>query len=158
MQPEDGSDKNGLICGFVFCGDAPGATTDLEAALAWLAGNEDGCVWLHFNLADAAAEGWIREHLPIVPDSLEALHEGSRSTRIEAASDTLVAVINDVAFEFAFDPSEIETLWVQVGPRVALSAPAAAAALDRQAGSGRQGWPPLRFFGAFSEPSVARPG
>jgi zinc transporter len=40
----------------------------------------------------------------------------------ERASDTLVAVVNDVAFEFAFDPSEIATLWVHVGPRLVVSA------------------------------------
>jgi zinc transporter len=122
MQPQYGSDKNGLICGYLFAGAAPGAPIDLANALLWLAGEQPGFVWLHFNLADAAAEGWIRENLAVVPEFFEALHEGSRSTRIEDASDTLVAVINDVAFEFAFDPSEIETLWVHVGPRIALSA------------------------------------
>ena len=29
-----------------------------------------------------------------------------------------MAVVNDVAFEFSFDPSQIETLWVNVGPRM----------------------------------------
>jgi zinc transporter len=122
MQPQYGSDKNGLICGYLFAGEGPGAPIDLAHALQWLAGGQSGFVWLHFNLADAAAEGWIRENLAVVPEFFEALHEGSRSTRIEDASDTLVAVINDVAFEFAFDPSEIETLWLHVGPRIALSA------------------------------------
>jgi zinc transporter len=122
MQPQYGSDKNGLICGYLFAGPDPGAPLDLGHALQWLAGGQPGFVWLHFNLADAAAEGWIRENLAVVPEFFEALHEGSRSTRIEDASDTLVAVINDVAFEFAFDPSEIETLWLHVGPRIALSA------------------------------------
>jgi zinc transporter len=129
VPPQYGSDKNGLICGFLFSGDAPGVPVSLEAGLAWLASPAaaptapgGAFVWLHFNLADAAAEGWIREHLAVVPEFFEALHEGSRSTRIEDASDTLVAVVNDVAFEFAFDPSEIETLWVNVGPRIAVSA------------------------------------
>jgi zinc transporter len=58
----------------------------------------------------------------VVPEFFEALHEGSRSTRIEDARDTLVAVVNDVAFEFSFDPSQIETLWVNVGPRMAITA------------------------------------
>jgi len=91
--------------------------------LAWLkAAPEPGFVWLHFNLADAAAEAWIRQNLDVVPEFYEALHQGSRSTRIEDANDTLVAIVNDVAFEFAFDPSEIETLWLHVGPRMAVSA------------------------------------
>jgi zinc transporter len=99
----------------------------LDEALAWLHGaaaelGESGFVWLHFNLSDAAAESWIAAHLDVAPEFFEALHEGSRSTRIEDARDALIAVVNDVAFEFAFDPSEIETLWVHVGPRMAISA------------------------------------
>jgi len=31
-------------------------------------------------------------------------------------------VVNDVAYEFAFDPSEIATLWVHAGPRLAITA------------------------------------
>jgi len=120
--PLDGSDKNGFICGYLFAGQAPGVPIDLAAALAWLSGSQAGFVWLHFKLADAAAEGWIRQNLTVVPEFFEALHEGSRSARIEFASDTLAAVVNDVAFEFAFDPSEIETRWVHVGPRIAPSA------------------------------------
>ena len=81
-----------------------------------------GFAWLHFNLAHAGAEAWMRQHLPVVPEFFEALREGSRSTRIEDAHDHLVAVVNDVAFEFAFDPSEIESLWVDVGPRLAVTA------------------------------------
>ena len=57
-----------------------------------------------------------------VPAFFDALREGSRSTRIEDANDTLVAVVNDVAYEFAFDPADIETLSVSVDKRLALSA------------------------------------
>jgi zinc transporter len=125
MELRYGSDENGLICGYLFAAGAPGVAVDLARAQEWLRGPGPegvGFVWLHFNLADAAAETWIRAHLGVVPEFFEALREGSRSTRIEDAHDTLVAVINDVAFEFAFDPSEIETLWVNVGPRMAISA------------------------------------
>jgi zinc transporter len=124
LQPY-GSDKNGLVCGYLFVPGAAGVTTDLPGALEWLrtsAAEDAGFVWLHFNLADAAAETWIRHNLDVAPEFFEALHQGSRSTRIEDSSDTLVAVINDVAFEFSFDPTEIETLWVNVGPRTAVSA------------------------------------
>jgi zinc transporter len=124
MDVQYGSDKNGLICGFVFSGGEPGVAIGLDAALAWLQHEPPaaGFVWLHFNLSDAAAEGWIAQHLGVVPEFFEALREGSRSTRIEDAHDTLIAVINDVAYEFAFDPSEIKTLWLNVGPRLAVSA------------------------------------
>jgi zinc transporter len=126
MDIKYGSDKNGLICGYLFAPGVPGKQVGLDEAAAWLRpddeGERPGFVWLHFNLTDAAAERWMEGNLAVVPEFFEALREGSRSTRIEDASDTLVAVVNDVAFEFSFDPSEIETLWVNVGPRMAVSA------------------------------------
>lgn len=126
LQVPYGSDANGLICGYRFEPDQPGTRVDLDSALAWLhdpqAVARGGFVWLHFNLSDAASQSWIREHLQVVPEFFEALHQGSRSTRIEQASDTLVAVVNDVAFEFAFDPSEIASLWLDVSPHVVVSA------------------------------------
>lgn len=126
MQYTYGSDKNGLICGYVFTPGLAGQAVGLDQALSWVNRAVDderaGFVWLHFNLTDATAETWITQNLNVVPEFFEALREGSRSTRIEDANDTLVAVVNDVAFEFAFDPSEIATLWVMVGPRLVLSA------------------------------------
>ncbi|MDR7378810.1 zinc transporter [Rhodoferax ferrireducens] len=121
-----GSDKNGLLCGYRFENGAPGQPIDLAEATAWLRNGEAKAagdfVWLHFNLSDAAAEACIRKQLDVVPEFFEALHEGSRSTRIEDAHDTLIAVVNDVAYEFAFDPAEIASLWLNVGPHMAISA------------------------------------
>jgi zinc transporter len=122
-----GSDPNGLICGYLFRGGAAGEPIGLEGARAWLREMEGtdatgDFVWLHFDLTDAGAERWLAEQPEIATAFFDALHEGSRSTRIEDAHDTLVAVVNDVAFEFAFDPSEIATLWVNVGARIAVTA------------------------------------
>jgi zinc transporter len=72
--------------------------------------------------ADAAAEHWMRTRLQLVPEFFEALKEGSRSTRIEDAADQLISVINDVAYEFSFDPSEFASLWLTVNQRLAISA------------------------------------
>jgi zinc transporter len=52
----------------------------------------------------------------------DALHEGSRSTRIEYAHDALIAVVNDVLYEFDFEPSQIATLWMYVDERTLVSA------------------------------------
>lgn len=122
-----GSDRNGLICGYLF---EPGAGASrpisLEEAVVWLGqvseAQNAGFLWLHFNLADASAQPWMRTHLSLAPEFFEALTEGSRSTRIEDASDQLIAVINDVAYEFSFDPSDIASLWMTVNPRLAISA------------------------------------
>jgi zinc transporter len=34
----------------------------------------------------------------------------------------LVAVVNDVAYDFAFEPGDISTMWLTVGPRLVISA------------------------------------
>jgi zinc transporter len=121
-----GSDRHGLICGYLFLPDQAGRPITLDEALASLAdadaGRQPCFIWLHFNLADASAESWMRQHLPLAPEFFEALREGSRTTRIEDAADHLVAVVNDVAFEFSFEPSEIASLWMTVNERLAVSA------------------------------------
>ncbi len=81
-----------------------------------------GFVWLHFNLAHAAAQKWMREHLSLSDQFYESLRDGSRSTRVELDDDTLVAVVNDVHYDFAFEPSDISTLWPSVGQRLVVSA------------------------------------
>ena len=121
-----GSDRHGLICGFVFAAGSTGRAVSLDEARAWLARPDSDAasafVWLHFNLADASAERWMRSELALAPAFFDALHAGSRSIRIEDAADHLIAVVNDVAYEFSFEPSEIATLWMAVGPRLAVSA------------------------------------
>lgn len=120
---EYGADRSGLVFGFRF--DARGkphplTTQDVLGAIA--DGAQDGFLWLHFSLAHASAERWIAEHLPVPQAFREALHDASRSTRIELDDDTLVAVMNDVSYDFQFEPSDISTLWLSVGPRLVVSA------------------------------------
>lgn len=128
MLPTDaayGSDRSGLISGFLFHPGAPGQAMDTVQAGHWLAGREaanGAFAWLHFNLANAATERWLREHLGDVEAFFDALHEGSRSTRIEYAHDALIAVVNDVLYEFDFEPSQIATLWMCVDERTLVSA------------------------------------
>jgi zinc transporter len=126
VQPSYGSDRNGLVFGYLFENGGAGVPVQLPEAVAWLNNGqrkESGdFLWLHFSLADATAEAWIKKHLDVVPEFFEALHEGSRSTRLEVASNNLIAVINDLAYEFAFDPTEIATLWLSVSSHLALSA------------------------------------
>jgi zinc transporter len=94
--------------------------------LEWLgqatAADGPGFVWLHFNLAHSAAEKWLREHVTLSDQFYESLRDGSRSTRVELDDDMLVAVVNDVHYDFAFEPSDISTLWLSVGPRLVVSA------------------------------------
>jgi zinc transporter len=117
-----GADEHGLICGYRF--DAEGQAAALETAreAAGRLHAPAGFVWLHMNLSHAGAERWLREHAGCSDSFFEALHDGSRSARIERDGDTLFAVINDVTFDFAFDASEVETLWIVVGRRLVVTA------------------------------------
>ena len=138
-----GGDEAGLICGYLFDARAaePARAIDSAQAAAWLAERRDvethealaGCegedaqenppyVWLHFNLSHAHAERWLVRHASLSDTFYETLHEGLPSTRIERDDDSLIAVINDVHFEFSFEPSDISTLWISVGPRLVVTA------------------------------------
>lgn len=124
-----GSDPQGLICGYAFAKGGEARSVTLSECVRHLAdtgmhpGGTDGPFhWLHFNLSDAGVRHTFSEVLKASPEFLDALDQGSRSTRIENAQSALVAVVNDVAYEFAFDPSEIATLWIQVQPHLLITA------------------------------------
>jgi zinc transporter len=126
MATHFGVKPHGLICGYLFTPEGYGQPINLAKAIEWLeapqAGPPAAFIWMHFDLADASAQTWMQEHLALTQEFFDTLNQGSRSTRIEDAQDNLIAVINDVAYEFSFDPSEIATLWVSVSERVAVSA------------------------------------
>nr|WP_295768895.1 transporter [Rhodoferax sp.] len=123
-----GADSTGLICGFHFGTDVRGEPLDTQQALQWLAqdvampGGGTGFVWLHFNLAHSATEKWLRDNLQLSDVFHESLKVGSQSTRVELDDDMLVAVVNDVHYDFAFEPTDISTMWLSVGPRLVVSA------------------------------------
>ena len=119
-----GAQQNGLLCGYRFSPTECGEPIDLAQAVEWLKqpAGDASFIWLHFDLTAATSQAWMQANLPLAPEFFEALQQGSRSTRIEDAQDNLIAVVNDVAYEFAFDPSEIATLWMSVDARLAVSA------------------------------------
>ncbi|WP_198969287.1 transporter [Xylophilus sp. ASV27] len=125
--PVYGSDSAGLICGYRFTPGGAVQEIDSAAAAQWLAGRPrddpaPGFVWLHFNLAHAAAERWLRRHAGLPEPFFEALRDGLHSTRIERADDALVAVVNDVHFDFSFEPSDLSTLWIGVDRHLVVTA------------------------------------
>ena len=98
-------------------------STQLMAALLDVVSRADaGFLWLHFNLSHASAERWLREHAKLPSEFFEALHQGSRSTRIELVDESMIAVVNDVLHDFSFDPSELSTLWLSLTPKLVISA------------------------------------
>lgn len=121
-----GSDLSGLICGYVFAPGQAGQALHTKEALQWLqsrtGSDDDSFIWLHFNLSNVSAEKWLHEHLDLPDEFYETLHEGSRSTRIELADHSLIAVVNDVLHDFAFEASDIATLWLSVTSNIMVSA------------------------------------
>jgi len=122
-----GSDSSGLVCGYLFgrAPDGKGLPLDADAARTWLAAREEHpqeFIWLHYNLANTASEKWLHEHTALPEEFYESLHEGPRSTRIEMADNTLIAVVNDVLHDFSFEPSDISTLWLSVDRQIVISA------------------------------------
>jgi zinc transporter len=132
-----GADDSGLICGYLIDPAGPARALDCAAAEAWLAGGiEPGAgfgpqadnagrgafVWLHFNLSHTAARPWLAAHADLPEAFFEALDDGLHATRIERAEQSLVAVINDVHFDFSFEPSDISTLSINVEQRLVVTA------------------------------------
>ncbi len=122
-----GSDQSGLVCGYLFGRDNDGKAMplDTDAACKWLKEREQypqEFIWLHYNLANTASEKWLHEHTSLPEEFYDSLHEGPRSTRIELADNTLVAVVNDVVHDFTFEPSDISTLWLSVDKQIVISA------------------------------------
>jgi zinc transporter len=139
-----GSDPSGLVWGFLFGRSEQAQTIDSAAALEWMAARkqkderdaDDGSarqcaqsgagseqfIWLHFNLSNTASEKWLNANVSLPDEFYETLHQGSRSTRIELAENTLIAVVNDVLRNFSFEASDIATLWVNVAQNIVISA------------------------------------
>ncbi len=113
-----GSDPSGLICGFAFAPGRPALPLDSAAAELWLrqprAPDSGEFAWLHLSLANVNAEKWLRSHLELPEHYYDTLRDGTRSTRIEQAEDCLVAIVNDVLYDFDDDASQIATLWMCV--------------------------------------------
>jgi zinc transporter len=120
-----GSDEAGLVCGYVFAGGLPGRAVGAAEAAAWLtqAGDRPGAfAWLHFNLSHAAAEPWLREHLELPEGFYESLRSEGSATRVEQSEGSLLAILNDVLFEFDWDAGQVSTVSLCVQPQVVVSA------------------------------------
>ena len=119
-----GADANGLICGFRFAVGAPAVPIDSVRAVRWLADAPPAgeFLWLHLSLSHAASLGWLRAHAAFDDAFYEALADGSRSTRIERLGDSIFAVLNDVTYDFAFEASDVASLWVNARAQLVISA------------------------------------
>jgi zinc transporter len=119
-----GSDKTGLVWGYLFLPGEPPKQIEADAALEWLArpGRPGEFVWLHFSLSNAGAERWMRQSLQLADAFYESLQEGVGSTRLEVEGDQLVAVMHDVLFNLTFDASNISTVSLCMDPHLVVTA------------------------------------
>ncbi|MGY0193999.1 transporter [Leptothrix sp. BB-4] len=121
-------DDAGLICAYRFppaAGDdadegSAGLPIDAHEAAAWLATTatldddapSPGLLWLHFNFADNQSQAWLQTHGGLPDAFFESLRGGLNSTRLERVDDVLLAVVNDLQFDFSFEPSDTATLLI----------------------------------------------
>lgn len=119
-----GSDKHGLVWAYRFSPDDAATPIDASQALSMLGASPDAdaFVWLHFSLANAAAEGWLREHLALPDAFYDSLGERATSTRLEQDGDALVAVLHDALFDFTFDAESVSTVHLCLTRRVLVTA------------------------------------
>ncbi|MDR2335967.1 MAG: transporter [Burkholderiaceae bacterium] len=120
----------GLICGWRFFTDAsePAEAVNALSAAEWLQRHSAGdasprdFLWLHFNLSNALSLRWLERHAELPDEFYAALREGVTATRLERSDDALVAVLNDVNFEFNYESADIATLWICVNERLVVTA------------------------------------
>ena len=116
-----GSDRAGLVCGYVFQPGVPGRAIESDAAAGHLAARPRGdeFLWLHFSLTNAASVPWLQEHVSL-PDSFYDSVKDGASTRVEVVDGALLAVINDLQF-FAAEGSSAATVTLYVTERIIVS-------------------------------------
>lgn len=120
-----GSDKNGLVWGYLFePGQAP-RQIECDEASSFLDDSNvraGAFVWLHLSLSNAGSERWMRSSLRLTEGFYDSLRESVGSTRLELEDDSLVVVIHDVMFNRTFDSENISTVTLSMTPRLVVSA------------------------------------
>lgn len=117
------AEDSGLICGYFFEPGEPSrevTLADLEGLLSQ--GSRECFAWVHLNLTHMAAQRWLDRGDGITPAFREALQDQLRVSRLECDDEVLIAVLNDVRFNFSYDASQTATLWAQVDRRLVVTA------------------------------------
>jgi len=112
-----------MICGYVFRpGEPARPITPDEATRALRSDRAQGeFFWLHFSLANSATERWFRALDNLPKTFLAGLRARSNATRVEQDDDALVALINDVLFDFTYESSAVSTATLVVRPEFMIS-------------------------------------
>ncbi|RJP95714.1 MAG: hypothetical protein C4518_00830 [Desulfobacteraceae bacterium] len=82
-----GSDKNGLVWGYLFKPEVPAIQIISDTAAEWIAAPvekpENAFLWLHFSLSNLSSEPWIRRHFALPDAFYESFHEGLFGMNVE---------------------------------------------------------------------------
>lgn len=118
------SEQIGLICAYRFTQSQAGQPVAADALPSLLAAGlpADSFLWLHLNLSHSACQRWLRHSLPLPEVFFEQLGSGAGSTRLEHVDEVLLAVVNDVTFEFDHSVTDVATLWACATPHVLVTA------------------------------------
>lgn len=118
------SEQIGLICAYRFTPSQPGQPLAADALPPLLAAGlpDDSFLWLHLNLSHSACQRWLRHSLPLPEVFFEQLGSMAGSTRLEHVDEVLLAVVNDVTFEFDHSVTDVATLWACATPQVLVTA------------------------------------
>ncbi len=113
--------------GYLFSASGTGREIDADTAARWLEHRNDSSgefIWLHFDDIPAVLDSLPLQRMVSMPQAFtEALREGSRSTRMTHVREDVIAVLNDVEYDFRRQtPLQVATLWLNVGDRCLLSA------------------------------------
>ena len=120
---EYGSDRHGLVWAYRFHdGNSASQIGAEEVASRLRTPDGDSFYWLHFSLANTATERWLRQFAELPDAFYDAIRETAGPTRVERDGDALVAVINDVLFDFQYEATDISSLALAVLPGVMISA------------------------------------
>ncbi len=120
-----GSDKHGLVWGYLFAPGYAAREIDTAAATRWLSAPpspDNSFVWLHWSLSNTSSERWLRGNLDLPDTFFESLRDVQVSTRLEQDGSSLVAVIHDVLFDASFDASDISTVTLCIQPKLLITA------------------------------------
>ena len=119
-----GSDKHGLVWGYLLAPNAAAREIDSTTAATWLESLQqpESFLWLHFSLSNTAAVRWLRAHLDLPDTFYESLQESAVSTRLEQEGSNLIAMLLDVQFDSTVDSSNISSVSMSIGPRLLISA------------------------------------
>ena len=121
---EYGSDRNGLVWGYRFEPGKPAVPVTSDQVAAELAATRDTGTfyWLHFSLANAGTERWLRQFTTMPEAFYSEFHTPSSATRVEQDDEALVAVINDVALDLQNDIADVSPVTLGVRPGLLISA------------------------------------